>query len=88
MQNISLHIIASAGMATNANAKHILAYHCISRNGNEHGMSMSVSMSMIISLLLGGNGNKNQNLTFLSISLQLYSLNIVVSRAYEHGIHR
>ena len=35
MQNISLHIIASAGMAMYVNAKHILAYHCISRNGNE-----------------------------------------------------
>ena len=36
MQNISLHIIASGGMAMYVNAKHILAYHCISRNGNEY----------------------------------------------------
>ena len=27
---------ASAGMAMYVNAKHILAYHCISRNGNEY----------------------------------------------------
>ena len=35
IQNISLHIIASAGMAMNVNTRHILAYHCISRNCNE-----------------------------------------------------
>ena len=27
---------ASAGMAMNVNKKHFLAYHCISRNGNEY----------------------------------------------------
>ena len=38
-------------------------------------------------LLLGGNGNENRNFAFPSISLQLYQLNIIVSRAYEAGIH-
>ena len=66
MQNISLHIIASAGMAMS---------------------SMSIIACHFIPLLPGGNGNENKYRAFPSISLQLYELNIIVSRAYEHEIH-
>ena len=60
--NLSLHTIASTGMAMNVNAKHVLAYHCISRNGNEYQSNHCMSFHII--LLLGGNGNKDKNLAF------------------------
>ena len=52
IQNISLHIIASAGMAMNVKTQQIIAYHCISKNGNEY----QIIACHLISLLLGGNG--------------------------------
>ena len=66
-----------------ANAKQILANHCISRNRNEY----QIIACQFISLLLGGNGNKNENFALASTSLQLDQLHIIVSRAYEHGIN-
>ena len=45
----------SAGMAMYVSAKRILAYHYISRNGNEY---------QNIPLLLGGGGNKDKQLCF------------------------
>ena len=63
MQNISLHVIASAGMAMYVNAKHILAYHWSAGMA----MSMSIIACHFIPLLLGGNGNENRNLAFPSI---------------------
>ena len=67
MQNISLHIIASAGMAMSIWVSlHVISYHCYSA-----GMAVNI-----------------KTLLFLQFLCNFNNWIWIVSRAYEHGIHR